>query len=402
MRFVGGYLFAVLRTSQYGSKVTRNHFGKITTSSANRLNMSSSCSQYDETTQSLIERMKQPLPLIDVDCNLLHEDITSILADSPDAIYQETVSNLRILQHPSTVASNIRGVFSPSSTIDEAEKFHSILSESTPKSRNQVDVRMSVGVHPYHTEEAGNLSEIESETATRISTLIETDNSNTNGNDSRFITCIGETGLDYSEGFPDKDKQLPWFEFQLRLAKKFNLPLFLHERLAFDDTVALIDNVFTEKDTCPPIIIHCFTGSKRDCEKYMKRGYHLSVSGYILKNGEGSEEVRACLRDGVIPMDKLMIETDAPYMGFNACRETFYQVEAETNEEFQAFNGKKRKRLIKGIYPNVPSSLPKVLDCTVDLLNEGRRERNEKELSTEDAARTFFENSVNFFGIRVK
>lgn len=88
-------------------------------------------------------------------------------------------------------------------------------------------------------------------------------------------------------------------------------------------------------------------------------------------------------------------------MGFNTCRETFYQMEAETNAEFQALNGKKRKRLVKGIYPNVPASLPKVLDSTVSLINEGRRARGEEEVSIEEAGKIFFDNSVQFFGIRI-
>ena len=289
------------------------------------MSMSTSSSKYDESTQTLIDHMKQPLPLIDVDCNLLHEDLISILQESPDTIYQDTSTNLhlRILHHPSTVASNIAGVFSPSSTIDEARTMHSILLSSTAEGRNNIDVRMSVGVHPYHAEEAGDLTEIESDVAHQISTLMDKDASNASGNGehNNFITCIGEAGLDYSDGFPSRDKQLPWFEFQLRCAKKYNLPLFLHERLAFDDTVALIDKVFSDKDgdddhddspppPPPPIIIHCFTGTKEECEKYVERGYHISVSGYVLKNGDGPEEVKSCLRDGIIPLDKLMIETD--------------------------------------------------------------------------------------------
>ena len=412
-----GYLFAALRTGTYRTSQKRvcsfvaspatfrltPRPGRVPTDN-NLLTrtMSSDAANkntnYNEEIQILIDQMKQPFPLIDVDCNLLHQDLTSMLAESSDDIYQATSSaNLRILHHPSTVASNIHGVFSPSSTIDEAENFHSILLESTRESRNDIDVRMGVGVHPYHAEEAGELTEeLESSTRNRIDTLFAKDKLEGKG----FLTCIGEMGLDYSEGFPHKDKQLPWFEFQLRLAKQYSLPIFIHERLAFEDTISLIDEVFADTSSCPPIIIHCFTGSKEECKKYIERGYFLSVSGYILKNGDGPDEVKDCLRSGIIPMDKLMIETDAPYMGFNSCRDTYYEFEAETNAEFQAFNSKKRKRLIKGIYPNAPSSLPKVLDSAVELLNEGRRDRNEEELSTKDVARMFFENAANFFGIQ--
>lgn len=409
-----GYLFAALKSGTFStsrkslfpfaSSPLTCRFPAAQRYKKLQTNMSSASSttenkstKYDENTQALIDQMKQPLPLIDIDCNLLHEDLTSMLAESSDDIYQAAASpNLRILHHPSTSASNILGVFSPSSTIDEAEKLHSILSESTEESRNNIDIRMSVGVHPYHAEEAGELTkDLESITLNRIEGLFEKDKLH----GRNFITCIGEVGLDYSEGFPESDKQLPWFDFQLRLAKQYDLPLFIHERLAFEDTLSLIDEVFPDANSCPPIIIHCFTGTKEECKKYIERGYFVSVSGYILKNGDGPDEVKACLRDDVIPLDKLMIETDAPYMGFNSCRDTYYEVESETNPDFQALNGKKRKRLIKGTYPNVPSSLPKVLGCAVELLNEGRRDRNEAELSIEDAASRFFENSVRFFRI---
>ena len=89
-------------------------------------------------------------------------------------------------------------------------------------------------------------------------------------------------------------------------------------------------------------------------------------------------------------------------MGFNIWHETFYQMEAEMNAESQALKGNNTmKRLVKGIYPNVPASLPKVLDSTVSLINEGRRARGEEEVSIEEAAKIFFDNSVQFFGIRI-
>jgi len=431
MRFIGTYLFAVaqngasptntstlhslqrrlssstsfgvcgINTSNTIQVYTRSH----TDSSLFRRNMSSSADdtqkcvyRYDDTTMSLIEESKYPYQLIDVDCNLLHEDLTSILAVSTDDIYDGAKSNvnLRILHHPSTVASNVQGVFSPSSTIDEAESFHRTLVDitDTPQIRNHIDVRMSVGVHPYHAEEAGDITSTESEIRKRVQLLMKNDEG------LEYITCIGETGLDYSEGFPEKEKQLPWFTFQIKLAKEYNLPLFIHERLAFEDTTRIIDENFPDEASCPPIIVHCFTGNREECKSYIKRGYHISVSGFILKNGDGPEEVKACLREGIIPLDKLMVETDAPYMGFNMCRVSFYKVEEVINDDFMALKSKKRKNLVKGQYPNVPSSLPQVMECAVDLMNEGRRNRGEDEISIEDSSKIIFDNSAKFFSIK--
>ena len=348
-------------------------------------------SQRKGKSNEMMEEKRFQFPMIDVDCNLTHEDLSSMLVDSTDVLYRNIERNFRILFHPSTVSSNIHGVFSPASTIDQAEKMHALLISSALESRNGILVKTSVGVHPYHVEEEGNLDDVGASISLRIKNLIETDK-----NSGEFICCIGETGLDYSDGFPDRQNQLPWFRYQLELAKEYNLPLFIHERLAFKDTVTLIDQIFPNPKKCPPIIIHCFTGTVDDCFNYIQRGYYISVSGYILKNGEGPEEVKKCLRDGIIPIEKLMIETDAPYMGFNGCRDAYFENEGD---EFQNLTSKKKKRLLKAIYPNVPSALPIVLETTVGLINEGKRMRNEEEISIEAAASQFFKTSMNFFRV---
>jgi TatD DNase family protein len=307
-------------------------------------------------------------------------------------------------------------MFSPSSTIEEAEEFHNVLLQSDIQSRNNIDIRMSVGIHPYHTgiteigsfldgsgNDNDNGNDNDENIKQRIKTLLEKDE------DKKYITCIGETGLDYSDGFPNKKEQLPWFEFQLHQAKLYNMPLFIHERLAFDDTIALIDKVFPKEENgsngdsdsdSVNIIIHCYTGNKEELKEYISRGYYISLSGYILKKGDGPIEINNCLKDGMIPLEKLMIETDAPYMGYTKCRESYYEVEALINDDFQSLKSKKKKSLVKGIYPNVPSALPNVLEHVVECLNEGRKERGEEVLDVEYVASTLFQNSKNFFGIQ--
>jgi Mg-dependent DNase len=411
------------------------------------------------------QHQRYPYPLIDVDCNLLHPDLmnkTLLVPTAPATAAPAAKDNpndhdkndnhhktqqqqeaydeqslLWILNHPSTILSNIQGIFSPSSTLEEAERMYDLLIQhqetyntSTTTTTTGIDIRMSVGVHPYHASGGSSLS-FEKDNQ-RIRQLIQRDDGQEHHGGTKFITCIGETGLDYSEGFPCREDQIPWFRNQLELAKEYNLPLFLHERLAFDDTIRLMDEVFGQQsstttsssegstsggdlDVDPPIsaaaaavvvashpkiIVHCFTGSKRECIEYVKRGYYLSVSGYICKSGEGPRQVQECLVDGIIPMEKLMIETDAPYMGFASCRDLFYQVESGMNGgvAFEQLSNKMKKRYLKGIYPNVPSSLPMVLECTVNLINEGRRQRGEDEIVLEGAAKMFHDNAVDFFG----
>mmetsp|Transcript_22021 Transcript_22021/g.32976 ORF Transcript_22021/g.32976 Transcript_22021/m.32976 type:complete len:299 (+) Transcript_22021:1-897(+) len=257
-------------------------------------------------------------PLIDVDCNLIHSDLASLLPTSAstttDSDSKFNSKYFNILHHPSTSQSNIRAMFVPSSTIDEAEEFHKVLSAQSDDAdgdgdadrRNNIDLRMSVGIHPYHTsrEEIGPCFEFDDCTTSTSDGEEDSNNSSSSNIQERieallkkdeqlqlrrYITCIGETGLDYSDGFPDREEQLPWFEFQLRLAKKYDMPLFIHERLAFDDTVRLLDSVFPvdseiddkevegTEEGCrdgsntkiirpPKVIIHCFTGKKRRTE----------------------------------------------------------------------------------------------------------------------------------------
>jgi TatD DNase family protein len=385
--------------------------------SANSSNQKDDASPPSSTTSSAT---KFHCPLIDVDCNLIHSDLISLLPPPSSSSSSSSSDNqyFNILHHPSTKLSNIQGVFTPSSTIKEAEDFHTALIEyndnvNENKNHDNVQIKMSIGIHPYHTNDDEisssssplELNTIQDNIKQRIQTLLSRDEQ------YNFITCIGELGLDYSDGFPNNDIQRLWFEFQLQIAKEEimknnekgkNLSLFIHERLAFHDTISFIDKVFpsslSHEDNVPKIIIHCFTGTKEELQEYIRRDYYISLSGYILKNGDGPNEINQCLKDGIIPLNKLMIETDAPYMGFANCRETFYAVENEINQEFQLLKSKKKKSLVKSIYPNVPSALPKVLEHVANVLNEGRRERNEEELTMDFVASCLYENSKMFFG----
>lgn len=328
--------------------------------------------------------------LVDVDCNLLHKDLLNVM-DSISSldIAHEIHDELKILHHPSIATSNIVAMISPSSTIDESIRSVHLLESSTNQQRNHISVKTTVGVHPYNTLDgtAGP------ENLSKIRTLLDKPNSN------RFISCIGETGLDYSEGFPDKSHQIPWFMAQLDLAFEYNLPIFLHERLAFADTLRCIDEVTQNHPgkSIPKIIVHCFTGSYDECVEYMKRGYYTSISGYINKPGEGCDELRNCLRDGLVPLDRLMVETDSPYMGFPGNKDSFFDAEGEL---FSGLPSKKRKRLLS-MYPNVPSSLPLVLAAIHDEINYGREKRGEAKLSIQELAQTTSNNAINFFGLDV-
>ncbi len=329
--------------------------------------------------------------LVDVDCNLLHKDLVSVMKSiSLLKVDYEIQEELKILHHPSSAMSNIVAMISPSSTIEESVRSFHLLESSTDQQKNYICVKTTAGVHPYNSLSEGTAG---SDNLSKIRALLDKPNSN------QYISCIGETGLDYSEGFPEKSYQIAWFMAQLDLAFEYNLPVFLHERLAFADTLQCIDEVTRNHPgkSMPKIIVHCFTGSCDECAEYMKRGYFTSISGYVTKPGGGSDELKKCLRDGIVPLDRLMIESDSPYMGFVGNKNSFFDAEGE---HFLGLPNKKRKRLTS-IYPNVPSSLPLVLRAVHDQLNSGREQRSEVKISLQELAQFTTNNAINFFGLKI-
>ena len=319
--------------------------------------------------------------LVDVDCNLLHKDLISMMDNSSLDVDNNIQAPFKILHHPST--RSIKAMISPSSTIEESEQSVHLLQTCTSSDRNNIRIKTTVGIHPYHTEEEA----LTPENLDKIRSMLN------DSNNKEIVGCIGETGLDYSDGFPDKQFQLPWFQSQLDLAFEFGLPIFLHERLAFQDTLKCIDEAIERHNgrASPKIIVHCYTGTFSECIEYMKRGYYLSVSGYILK--QDGEEVRKCLREGIIPLERLMIETDAPYMGFAGNKDSFFEAEGDS---FASLPSKKRKRL-KSQYPNIPSSLHLVLEATCTQINIGRKERGEGMISLDQLAASTTRVATDFF-----
>lgn len=124
---------------------------------------------------------------------------------------------------------------------------------------------------------------------------------------SKFAKCqaIGEIGLDYyyDDNAP-RDIQKIIFEQQLALAKDLNLPVVIHSRDAAQDTVDLI------KKYQPKGIVHCFSGSAEMAQEVVKLGMYVGFTGVItFKNAR-----RAIEAASVVPLDRLLIETDCPYM----------------------------------------------------------------------------------------
>ena len=124
---------------------------------------------------------------------------------------------------------------------------------------------------------------------------------------NNIVKAIGETGLDFNRNYSDKNKQIESFLNHIKIANKLNLPMFLHQRDAHQDFMECI-NKEKPKVKC---VVHCFTGQKNELEDYLIKDFFIGLTGWICdpKRGAHLEELIP-----IIPLDKLLIETDSPYL----------------------------------------------------------------------------------------
>lgn len=122
------------------------------------------------------------------------------------------------------------------------------------------------------------------------------------------VVAVGECGLDYNRDFSPRDIQRKIFIDQIQLAIETNLPLFLHERDAFDDFSSIIGEYRKEVKN---MVVHCFTGNQTALEKYIELGCYIGITGWICDERRGRHLIDLIK---LIPQNKLMIETDAPFL----------------------------------------------------------------------------------------
>ena len=150
----------------------------------------------------------------------------------------------------------------------------------------------TAGIHPHHAKDAGSnfIDEIR-----KLAALPE-------------VLAIGECGLDFNRNFSEPQLQLKIFESQLILATELKLPVFLHERDAFEQQIALLRKY--RSGLCGGVA-HCFTGTKEQMHAYLDLGFYIGVTGWVCDPKRGYE-----LRDAVqeLPLERLLLETDAPYL----------------------------------------------------------------------------------------
>lgn len=155
---------------------------------------------------------------------------------------------------------------------------------------NNANITASVGIHP-------NVDQRENFTLDELLTIAEHDK----------VVAIGETGLDYFRSEGDLDWQRDRFRVHIHAARQLNKPLIVHTRDARDDTMDILERENAEQAGG---IIHCFTENWHTAKRALDIGFYISLSGIVtFKNAVELQEVAKKL-----PLDRILIETDAPYL----------------------------------------------------------------------------------------
>jgi TatD DNase family protein len=153
-------------------------------------------------------------------------------------------------------------------------------------------LRATAGVHPHHAKDFSQ------EQASVLQVLLA----------NPLVLAVGECGLDYFRNFSTHEQQETAFRRQLQLAVTAGKPVFLHERDAHDMFVGILGDYLP---TLHGGVAHCFTGSAAQARRYVDLGLYVGITGWICDERRG-EELREAVRH--IPQDRLLIETDAPYL----------------------------------------------------------------------------------------
>jgi TatD DNase family protein len=173
------------------------------------------------------------------------------------------------------------------------------------------------------------------------------------------VVAIGETGLDFFRNRASQTEQIRVFQLQLDLAAELSLPVIVHSREAVKDTLALLGNWIKSAqyhDGKARGVIHCFSGDIGLARLYLEMGFYVAYGGYVtFPSSTNAETIRN------IPKDRLLIETDCPYLAPQGHRGT----------------------------RNEPAYILETATCIADIL----------QMSTEEVGRLTTENARRLFGL---
>ena len=122
------------------------------------------------------------------------------------------------------------------------------------------------------------------------------------------VVAVGECGLDFDRNYSPQADQIRCFRAQLELAAELRLPVFLHERDAHDTFTGILRE---HRASLTGAVVHCFTGARAQLDAYLSLDLHIGITGWVCDERRGRDLVGLM---PAIPGDRLMIETDAPYL----------------------------------------------------------------------------------------
>ncbi len=176
--------------------------------------------------------------------------------------------------------------------------------KSLELSQKYASIYAAVGVHPHEAD----------------SFTLETEKNIRNLAKEKKVVAIGEIGLDYFKHYSEPRNQLSVFKQLLKIAKDFNLPVVIHTRNAQDDTLKILKEVMPVR-----VVVHCFSGDKAFLKDCLDLGFLISFTCNVTY--KKAEDLREIVK--AVPLDKLLVETDAPYLspeGFRGKRNEPAQV----------------------------------------------------------------------------
>jgi len=208
------------------------------------------------------------MELIDTHCHLtfddLARDIEGVIARSRAAGVTEWI----------TVGTNLQ---QNRKAIEFAERFENMYA--------------AVGIHPHDAKTA---------TAQMLAELKKIAQ-------HKKVAAIGETGLDYHYDFSPRQRQKEVFAEHLKIASELGLPVIIHCREAFNETMQILEE---HRSTLEKVVFHCFSGSPEQAKVVLDKGFYISYTGVVtFKNARIKQEAAR-----IVPLDRLMLETDSPYM----------------------------------------------------------------------------------------
>lgn len=175
--------------------------------------------------------------------------------------------------------------------ITGASREHSPLALKLAK-RHPGELFATAGVHPHHA------SEYTAECDAEMREL----------HSHSEVVAVGECGLDYFRDFSPRPAQRRAFELQLQIGVETGKPLFLHQRDAHAHFMAMMNNF---DGRLGPAVVHCFTGTREELFDYLDRDWYIGITGWLCDERRG-QHLRELVKH--IPANRLMIETDAPYL----------------------------------------------------------------------------------------